>query len=42
MFNQFKLQDEFYDKYLFFYIDRFIYSSVKIENQSDKEQIKLN
>ena len=41
MFNQFKLQDEFYNKYLFFYIDRFIYSSVKIENQSDEEQIKL-
>lgn len=31
----------FYENYLFFYIDRFVYTSIEIENDSDKELTKI-
>ena len=36
MFYEFKIQDKFYHNYLFFYIDRFVYTSVDIENDINK------
>lgn len=34
-----EVESEFYDKYLFFYIDRFVYTSIEVENDNDKDII---
>ena len=35
----FEVENEFYDNYLFFYIDRFIYTSIEVENDNNKSII---
>lgn len=34
-----EVESEFYDKYLFFYIDRFVYTSIEVENDNNKDII---
>lgn len=34
-----EVENEFYDNYLFFYIDRFIYTSIEVENDNNKNTI---
>ncbi len=40
MFYEFKEKDEFYSEYLEYYIDRFVYTSVEIEDDQEKSVLK--
>ena len=40
MFYEFKIKDEFYDKYLEFYIERFVYTSIDIEEDKEPEKLR--
>lgn len=37
MFYDFKLHNQFYHDYLFFFIDRFVYTSIDVENDNDSK-----
>ena len=40
MFNEFKKREEFYEKYLEFYIERFVYTAIDIEEDKDTSKIR--
>lgn len=41
MFNEFKIREEFYNKYLEFYIERFVYTAIGIEKDQDLKERTL-